>query len=129
MSVSDSAAFMHGLILFGHGARDPRWAEPFERLATLTRAGNAPVTLAYLELMTPSLGEAVTEQVSAGCTRITIVPVFFGRGAHLRRDLPALLDACRAAHPTIEIRLATAVGEEESVLQAIAAFCLRARDT
>jgi sirohydrochlorin ferrochelatase len=23
----------HGIILFGHGARDPRWAEPFERLA------------------------------------------------------------------------------------------------
>ena len=23
---------MTGLILFAHGARDPRWAEPFERL-------------------------------------------------------------------------------------------------
>ncbi|OXH83150.1 cobalamin biosynthesis protein CbiX, partial [Burkholderia multivorans] len=23
----------HGIVLFGHGARDPRWAEPFERLA------------------------------------------------------------------------------------------------
>jgi sirohydrochlorin cobaltochelatase len=28
----------HGMILFGHGARDPRWAEPFERLATKLRA-------------------------------------------------------------------------------------------
>ena len=28
----------HGMVLFGHGARDPRWAEPFERLAAKLRA-------------------------------------------------------------------------------------------
>lgn len=44
----------HGMILFGHGARDPRWAEPFERLATKLRTmRSAPVSLAFLELMTP----------------------------------------------------------------------------
>ncbi|HAN56086.1 MAG TPA: cobalamin biosynthesis protein CbiX, partial [Betaproteobacteria bacterium] len=29
---------MNGLILFAHGARDPRWAVPFERLQALTQA-------------------------------------------------------------------------------------------
>ncbi len=46
----------HGIVLFGHGARDPRWAEPFERLAARLRGAPSPaahVTLAFLELMTP----------------------------------------------------------------------------
>lgn len=28
----------HGIVLFGHGARDARWAGPFERLAAKLRA-------------------------------------------------------------------------------------------
>ena len=31
---------MKAIILFGHGARDARWREPFDRLATLWRAVN-----------------------------------------------------------------------------------------
>lgn len=122
----------HGIVLFGHGARDPRWAEPFERLAARLRAATpaAPVSLAFLELMTPSLDTAVAAQVAAGCTRITVVPVFFGQGGHVRRDLPQLVDACRAAHPGVEIRCATAVGEDDGVLDAIARYCLdQANDT
>ncbi|CAN0646478.1 sirohydrochlorin chelatase [Burkholderia cepacia] len=117
----------HGIVLFGHGARDPRWAEPFERLATRLRGAASPsahVSLAFLELMTPTLGDAVAAQVAAGCSHITVVPVFFGQGGHVRRDLPQLVDACRAAHPGIEIRCATAVGEDDGVLDAIARYCI-----
>nr|WP_175801169.1 CbiX/SirB N-terminal domain-containing protein [Burkholderia anthina] len=116
-----------GIVLFGHGARDPRWAEPFERLAARLRSAgeSAPhVSLAFLELMTPPLDAAVAAQVAAGCTRITVVPVFFGQGGHVRRDLPQLVEACRAAHPGVEIRCATAVGEDDGVLDAIARYCV-----
>ncbi|HEF4778078.1 TPA: CbiX/SirB N-terminal domain-containing protein [Burkholderia multivorans] len=116
----------HGIVLFGHGARDPRWAEPFERLAARLRAAGsaAQVSLAFLELMTPSLDAAVAAQIAAGCTRVTVVPVFFGQGGHVRRDLPQLIDACRAAHPGVEIRCAAAVGEDDGVLDAIARYCI-----
>lgn len=117
----------HGIVLFGHGARDARWAEPFERLAARLRAArgaDAPVSLAFLELMTPSLDTAIATQIAAGCSRITVVPVFFGQGGHIRRDLPQLIDACRAAHPGVEIRCATAVGEDDGVLDAISRYCL-----
>lgn len=120
-----------GLILFGHGARDPRWAEPFERLAARLRAQrsargeDAPVSLAFLELMAPTLPEAVAAHVADGCTRIVVVPVFFGQGGHVRHDLPCLIDEIRAAHPQVRIDCATAVGEDETVLGAIAALCER----
>ncbi|MBB5408157.1 MULTISPECIES: sirohydrochlorin chelatase [Paraburkholderia] len=122
---------MHGLILFGHGARDARWREPFERLADKLRAaraatGEAPaVTLAFLELMEPDLPTAVAQLVTQGCDAITVVPVFFGQGGHVRKDLPAIVDHCRAAHPGVEIRCAVAVGEDDSVLDALAQYCLR----
>jgi sirohydrochlorin cobaltochelatase len=117
-----------GLVLFAHGARDPRWAEPFERLADKLRAlvgGDTVVSLAFLELMSPDLPTAVAAQVSAGCASITVVPVFFGQGGHVRRDLPVVLDACRAAHPGIEIRQSVPVGEDDAVLDALASYCLR----
>ncbi|WP_250525636.1 CbiX/SirB N-terminal domain-containing protein [Caballeronia sp. GAWG2-1] len=116
----------HGIVLFGHGARDPRWAEPFERLATRLRAGrDEPVALAFLELMTPDLPSAVTQLAKEGCDAVTVVPVFFGQGGHVRRDLPAVIETCRAAHPSVAIHCATAVGEDDAVLDAVAEYCLR----
>ena len=46
-----------GLILLAHGARDPRWREPFERLADRVREKrpDVAVSLAFLELMAPDL--------------------------------------------------------------------------
>jgi sirohydrochlorin cobaltochelatase len=119
---------MHGVVLFGHGARDPRWAEPFIRLAEKVRGSHGsagPVSLAFLELMEPDLASAVASQVAQGCSVVTVVPVFFGQGGHVRRDLPAVLDVCRAAHPGVSIRCAIAVGEDDSVLDAVAEYCLR----
>jgi sirohydrochlorin cobaltochelatase len=118
----------HGIVLFGHGARDPRWAEPFARLAAklaAARGDAGPVSLAFLELMTPDLPTAVADMAAGGCTRITVVPVFFGQGGHVRRDLPVVIDQCRAAYPGVEIFCATAVGEDEVVLDAVADYCLR----
>lgn len=116
----------HGIILFGHGARDPRWAEPFERLATKLRATrNDPVSLAFLELMTPDLPTAVAALALDGCDTVTVVPVFFGQGGHVRRDLPLVIDQCRSAHPYLTIHCATAVGEDDAVLDAVADYCVR----
>lgn len=117
-----------GLVLFAHGARDARWREPFDRLqAKLTALlPDTAVRLAFLELMEPSLPVALAELAGAGVAEVTVVPVFFGQGGHIRRDLPALIDQCRVQYPAMRIDCATAVGEAESVLDAIAAYCVGA---
>jgi sirohydrochlorin cobaltochelatase len=119
---------MKGIILFGHGARDARWREPFDRLASLWRAQHPHVLveLAFLELMQPSLEEAISSQVSAGASELVVVPVFFGQGGHLRNDFPVLLSACREKFPAIALSATPAVGEDEAVLQAIIDFGARA---
>src|SRR5215471_10861732 len=94
-----------GLVLFAHGARDASWSEPFERLVekVRSRAPGCLVRLAFLEIMQPDLAAATAELVSLGATSIRVLPIFFGQGGHLKRDLPAAMDALRARHPGIEI--------------------------
>ena len=119
---------MKAIILFGHGARDSRWREPFDRLADIWRQQRpeTPVELAFLEMMQPSLEEAVANLSAQGTTQITVVPVFFGQGGHLRNDFPVLLDACRVKFPAVTLTATLAVGEDLAVLQAIVDFGGRA---
>ena len=116
------------IVLFAHGARDPRWAEPFEAVAARVRAAapDCRVALAFLELMAPSLDGAVAGLVGAGATRIDVVPLFLGTGGHLRQDLPPLVDALRAAHPAVDFHLHAAIGEHAVVVEAMAAAAVAA---
>ena len=116
------------VVLFGHGARDARWHEPFDRLVSLWKVKypNTPVELAFLELMQPSLEGAIASLVSDGATEVVVVPVFFGKGGHLRNDFPALLAACQEKFPKIVLSATPAVGEDDAVLQAIVDFAAKA---
>ena len=116
-----------GLVLFAHGARDPRWAEPFLRLRERVAhaAPDATVLLSFLELMSPDLGTAVAELHGTGCRSIVVVPVFLGQGGHVRRDLPALVDGIASRFGDCDFRLADAAGEDDAVLAALAAYCVR----
>jgi len=116
------------IVLFAHGARDPRWAEPFAAVAARVRAAlpGCSVALAFLELMEPTLADAAAELVAAGATRIDVVPLFLGTGGHLRSDLPRLVDALRAMHPAVEVRLHAAIGEHAAVVEAMATAAVAA---
>ena len=117
-----------GLILFAHGARDPRWAAPFEAVAEAVRAARPglPVRLAFLEFMAPTLPEAGAELAAAGCTAVAVLPLFLGAGGHVRKDLPLLMDGLRSAHPGVAFTLHPAVGEIDSVVAAMAGVAVQA---
>jgi sirohydrochlorin cobaltochelatase len=111
-----------GLLLFAHGARDARWALPFEDVAARVRAA-APavaVELAYLEFMQPGLLEAGARLVAASCTQVDVVPLFLGAGGHVRKDVPDLFARLQQAHANVAWRLQAAIGEAKPVLQAMA---------
>ena len=118
-----------GLILFAHGARDPRWALPFLAVAEQVRAlrPDTEVRLAFLELMPPDLPSVGDELAQRGCVRITVVPLFLGAGGHVRRDLPALVAALAERHAHVDFRLADAVGEDPGVVSALAAAAAQPR--
>lgn len=119
---------MKAAILFGHGARDSRWREPFDQLIQLWRDQQPQtlVELAFLGMMEPSLEAAVESLVQKGAKDIVVIPVFFGQGGHLRNDFPVLLEQCRQRFPAIQLSATPAVGESPAVLQAIINFGIAA---
>ncbi len=114
------------LVLFAHGARDPRWAQPFKKLQAIAQQqlGGAQVELAFLELMEPRLPETIDRLAADGCLHVSVVPVFLGQGGHVLRDLPPMIEELRLRHPQLQISVADAVGESPEVLQAIASYCV-----
>jgi len=114
-----------GILLFAHGARDPAWARPFEAVAAALRARAArpdQVGLAFLEFMQPGLVDGGSALVAAGCTQVTVVPLFLGAGGHVRKDLPLL----RERHADVSWTLSPAVGESDLLVQAMADIAWRA---
>jgi sirohydrochlorin cobaltochelatase len=115
------------MILFAHGARDPRWAAPFQRLQVLTQNSlpEVAVELAFLEFMTPNLTDLVTRLVQDGCEKVIVSPIFLGQGGHVLRDLPVMINALRETYPSLELQQLEAAGEDAAVLQAIRDYCVR----
>jgi sirohydrochlorin cobaltochelatase len=120
-----------GLILYAHGARDVRWTEPFEqlRVKVASRLPATDVMLAYLEFREPDLAQAASRMAERGVHRIRVVPLFFGRGGHLREDFPRQLDAVRQELPQVQFDVTMAAGEDDGVLEALAAFAVGASAT
>ncbi len=117
---------MKALILFGHGARDPRWKQPFLRIQQMlcTHRPDLLVHLAFLEFMKPDLPELVGQLVAQSCLDIRLVPVFLGQGGHVLRDLPQLIEQLHSVYPGLQIQCSPAVGENDVVLATIASYCM-----
>ena len=113
-----------GIILFAHGARDPDWARPLERLKRMLaeRMPEAMIEPAFLEHMAPGLEEAASDLIARGATELSIVPVFIANGGHLREDLPRRVDALTAKHPGVPVRIAPPIGEVDTILSAISGW-------
>jgi sirohydrochlorin cobaltochelatase len=119
-----------GLILFAHGARDLRWAEPFERLLCRLqeRRPDLPAALAFLEHIAPDLPTAARQLAGRGVVRIRIVPLFFGRGGHLREDFPRMVAGAQEAAPGVDFEITPAAGEDAAMIEALADFALAGLD-
>ena len=112
-----------GIVLFAHGSRDPGWAAPFRKILKRLRETlpEVEIRLAYLEIMKPSLGEALVD-LSAKVDSIRVVPLFLGYGGHIRKDLPALV---ATANPMVKVTIEAPVDEAPQVIEAIAALVRR----
>lgn len=118
---------MKGIILFGHGARNPEYIEPFKRIqAVVARCQPAvPVEIGFLELTQPPLEASIECLAARGVTQIKVVPIFFAPGRHVLKDLPALIGNAMDRHPGIEFEVAACVGEVDAVIDAMAGHALK----
>jgi sirohydrochlorin cobaltochelatase len=114
------------IILFAHGARDPQWAQPFERIAALVSKSlpDTVVDLAFLERMTPDLPTALA-RVAQQVKRVTVVPLFLGAGGHVKEDVAALMRDLAQKYPALEFSVTSPIGEDDELVAAIAQWVVR----
>jgi len=105
------------LLIIDHGSRLPQAHQHLEAIAREVRE-RAPgwiVGVAHMELVAPSLEEAVDACVRDGATEIVVHPFFLVPGQHLTRDIPELIARAAAKHPGVGIALTDPIGEAPGI--------------
>ena len=118
------------IVLFAHGSRDPLWRAPIDAVAAEIQrmAPDTVVRCAFLELMAPSLSEAVSALVQEGHRSVRVMPLFLGMGRHAREDLPLLVSQLRQSHPDLLVQLLPAAGEMPELTRCLARLSLQSGD-
>ena len=100
-----------GLLVVGHGTADSVGAaetrEIADRVAELL--GNVPVELGFLEVIGPTIDEALERLARRGCHEIVAAPLLLFTAGHARRDVPEAI-ASAAARRGLEVRQSAAFG-------------------
>jgi len=99
------------VIILGHGSRSAGSEAALQAVvAEMKKGGHAIVEHAFLQYVPPAPREALERCIGQRAERIVIVPFFLQAGAHVTRDIPALLSEARKEHPGIEIIVTDYVG-------------------
>ncbi|MFL5800489.1 MAG: sirohydrochlorin chelatase [Roseiflexaceae bacterium] len=111
-----------GLLIMAHGSPDPRSNAPIYQIARRVRASNhyTAVTVCFLDLNRPGIPEAIDTLAGYGIRRLIAAPFFLQLGNHVREDLPAIVDAAHARHPTLQISLAEHLAYDPLLVAVIA---------
>ncbi|WP_421852018.1 sirohydrochlorin chelatase [Marinomonas sp.] len=106
------------IILLAHGSPDPLWKQPFESLyhQVSETYGEGNVSLAYMELTSPSL-EDVVAILDAEVRHVAVLPLFLAVGRHLRQDVPAQIESLQ--REDLRIELLPPIGDDALVKQAM----------
>ncbi|PEQ55518.1 cobalamin biosynthesis protein CbiX [Bacillus thuringiensis] len=94
---------MKGIVYVGHGSRLQKGNEQFIHfIQSVIKERNEQIQkIAFLELTTPTISDAVTEAILEGATAIMIVPVLLFAAAHYKRDIPFEIEKIQKQYPYI----------------------------
>ncbi len=117
MTSTDPASHREFILLLGHGSRNLQAQADYLALTRLVEARVRPLRVqpAFLELASPSTGEAVRLCAGAGAEIIYAIPVFMSAASHVKEDLPEELEAARLEHPNLSIQFGQPLGMDGAV--------------
>jgi sirohydrochlorin cobaltochelatase len=107
------------VLLIGHGTRLAAGVAEFRTLADqLQQALPDRACLAgFLELVEPSVPEALESLWQQGHRRITALPALLLAAGHVKNDIPAILNDFQAGHPGLEIVFGADLGIHPRLMQ------------
>jgi sirohydrochlorin cobaltochelatase len=111
-----------GVMICGHGSRDPDAIAEFDLVATAMKARLAAVAVAtgYLEFARPTIRDGLEALKGEGVRRILAIPGMLFAASHVKNDLPWEINSFAAANPAIELRYGRELAIEPKLLAAAA---------
>jgi len=101
----------YGIVIAGHGSRDPDALREFESLIDLVkqRAGGRNITHGFLEFARPTIDEAVRANIAAGAQRLAIVPGVLLTATHAKNDMPSEMLAIQKEFSRVQLHYGAAL--------------------
>lgn len=100
------------LLIMAHGSRSDTANDEFRALVETVAesahgAGEEYVAVlpCFLELAQPSLVEAIQQLEHQPVSRVQLYPLFFNKGKHVGKDIPAQVEEARQRFPDLTIEL------------------------
>lgn len=102
------------LLVVAHGSRSQGPQNAFTEIIGEVREKTDYdcVAGAYLEFVQPGIPGEVKRLFELGMRTIVIVPYFLFAGAHVTRDIPAIIDELRNMYPDVTFVIADVLGNE-----------------
>lgn len=110
-----------GIVVAGHGSRDPDGIQEFEQLIALIkeRAPQHIVSHGYLEFASPTIDQAVVTQLDANAQHVVMVPGVLLAASHAKNDMPSELLAFAKNHPDVDFHFGAPLGLHPLLLQVV----------
>jgi sirohydrochlorin cobaltochelatase len=111
-----------GVMVCGHGSRDPEAIEEFALVASGIRARLPEVEVAtgYLEFARPTIRAGLEALKARDVTRILAVPGMLFAASHVKNDLPWEINSFAVENPGIEVTFGRDLAIEPKLLRASA---------
>jgi precorrin-8X/cobalt-precorrin-8 methylmutase len=117
--MTSSSTEEYGIVIAGHGSRDPEGVSEFEQLVKRIRERGDPrrVNYGFLEFAHPTIDEAVRSAIEAGEQRIAIVPLILLAATHAKNDMPVEVLALQQEFPKTKLHYGAALHLHPKILR------------
>ncbi len=109
-----------GVLIVGHGSRDPSANVEFESIVATYRKARPGFDVAhgYVELASPSLATALHE-LAQRVDSVAVLPLFLFAAGHVKNDIPLALSRAREEFPAVRFTVTNALGVHPHLVELV----------
>ncbi|MDX1803257.1 MAG: CbiX/SirB N-terminal domain-containing protein [Alcanivorax sp.] len=110
------------LLIMAHGSRRDTANDEFRALVERVaqhRHDYVAVLPCFLELAFPSLLEALQQLEHQPVDTVQLYPLFFNKGKHVGRDIPAQMDEARQRYPQLTLQMLDYFGNADALAELV----------
>ena len=107
-----------GVLIVGHGSRDPNANLEFESVVATYRMRRSDLDVAhgYVELASPSLATAIGD-LARRVKSVVVLPLFLFASGHVKNDIPLVLARAREDFPAVRFTVTNALGVHPNLIE------------